>query len=279
MLKRSDEGSCTSLEACQKFWFANSNNEPQQTTLACQLWDDGPDSPSSYLSQQCSDGYEEPLCSMWSANHGVSGHFMCAYCPQHATVAFEYFLLLVATILRLINAFLIWRLLNESLNFRGQQAEGSDYVEALLVHVQLTSLLGLLDIRWPSILGGLSKAFAWITHINPQSAAFDCILPHSNHGVPLSVARTLVHLAIPFIILAAFCTAWILAYACLQHYHPLLIRGHVHGWLQRRLKVTCYSVLGYFYPSLTQATLSDLQCLPATQLITPYLLAHCTSPF
>lgn len=112
-----------------------------------------------------------------------------------------------------------------------------------------------------------------------QSAALDCILPHSNHGVPLSVARTLVHLAIPFIILAAFCTAWILAYACLQHYHPLLIRGHVHGWLQRRLKVTCYSVLGYFYPSLTQATLSDLQCLPATQLITPYLLAHCTSPF
>lgn len=57
---------------------------------------------------------------------------MCAYCPQHATVAFEYFLLLVATILRLINAFLIWRLLNESLNFRGQQAEGSDYVEVLV---------------------------------------------------------------------------------------------------------------------------------------------------
>lgn len=79
-------GSCTSLEACQKFWFANSNNEPQQTTLACQLWDDGPDSPSSYLSQQCSDGYEGPLCSMWSANHGVSGRAMPHHAQRYGTI-------------------------------------------------------------------------------------------------------------------------------------------------------------------------------------------------
>jgi hypothetical protein len=41
-------------------------------------------------------------------------------------------------------------------------------MQALLTYVQLASLLGLLDIKWLSLLGGLFKAFAWITHVNPQ---------------------------------------------------------------------------------------------------------------
>ena len=100
-----------------------------------------------------------------------------------------------------------------------------------------------------------------------QSAALDCILSHSNNGIPLPVARTLVQLAIPFIILAAFCSAWILAYVYLQHHQPIVIREC--GWLPRRLKLTCYSVLGYFYPSLTQAALAVFACYPVDHPIPP----------
>ena len=55
----------------------------------------------------------------------AAGHFKCASCPRHAVAAFEYFLVLAATIR--INAFLIWRFLDDTPPTA--QAEGSDYVE------------------------------------------------------------------------------------------------------------------------------------------------------
>ena len=112
-----------------------------------------------------------------------------------------------------------------------------------------------------------------------EDAALDSVLPCINKGIPLSVARTLVQLAIPFIICripAAFCTARMLAYTQLQYHQPdaLLVRGR--GFLPRRLKLRCYSELGF---SIHPWPRRHLLCSPATQLINPNLPAHCTSLF
>lgn len=95
-----------------------------------------------------------------------------------------------------------------------------------------------------------------------QSAALDCILPHSNAGLPLAVARTLVQLAIPLIILVVFCTAWVAMYTFAWWCCEETAESKGPEWLSKRLKLTCYSVLGYFYSSLTQASLGVFACYP-----------------
>ena len=42
------------------------------------------------------------------------------------------------------------------------------WAQALLTYVQLASLLSLLNIEWPSVLGGVFKAAAWMVHAAPQ---------------------------------------------------------------------------------------------------------------
>lgn len=56
----------------------------------------------------------------------AAGRFECASCPHSGISAFEYFLVLVGTVL--VNAFLIWRLLDEQCTGWGE-ANGSDYTE------------------------------------------------------------------------------------------------------------------------------------------------------
>ena len=88
--------------------------------------------------------------------------------------------------------------------------------------------------------------------------ALDCLLQHhSTSSLPLSVLSTLVQLAIPFCILLFF---------------TLLFCGlHIWSWLQngakadraclkRRLQVSTYAVLGFFYTSITQAALNQFSC-------------------
>ena len=41
-------------------------------------------------------------------------------------------------------------------------------LQALLAYVQLAALLTILDIKWPSALGGLFKFFSWIMNTSPQ---------------------------------------------------------------------------------------------------------------
>ena len=41
-------------------------------------------------------------------------------------------------------------------------------LQALLAYVQLAALLKILDITWPSALGGLFKFFSWIMNTSPQ---------------------------------------------------------------------------------------------------------------
>jgi len=88
--------------------------------------------------------------------------------------------------------------------------------------------------------------------------ALDCLLQHhSTSSLPLSVLSTLVQLAIPFCILLFF---------------TLLFCGlHIWSWrqngakadracLKRRLQVSTYAVLGFFYTSITQAALNQFSC-------------------
>ena len=110
----------------------------------------------------------------------------------------------------------------------------------------------------------------------------DCMLPHNNNSLPLAVTRTLVQLAIPLIMLIAFCTAWTAAYIYLQRFRPSDNRGK--EWLSKRLTLTCYSVLGYFYPSLTQAALGVFACypidhpIPSGTLYPTFLKVRCMHP-
>ena len=66
-------GDRSKLAACQQAWYASSTSPQQQARLACQLWDESTESDTSYLRQQCSRGYEGPLCNMCQSGYGVSG--------------------------------------------------------------------------------------------------------------------------------------------------------------------------------------------------------------
>ena len=46
--------------------------------------------------------------------------------------------------------------------------------QAVLMYAQLMSILGMLEVKWPSILQGLFKAMSWITHIAPR---VECLTP------------------------------------------------------------------------------------------------------
>ena len=85
---------------------------------------------------------------------------------------------------------------------------------------------------------------------------------HPTYHSALPVIRILVQVFLPFVILAAFCLAWVAAYCILRRRSSS--QGTVVGreWLGRRLQLTCYSVLGYFYPSIVQACLTVFSCYP-----------------
>lgn len=55
--------------------------------------------------------------------------------------------------------------------FQALQSYGLNYAgvwQAVLTYAQLMSILGMLEVKWPSILQGLFKAMSWITHIAPK---------------------------------------------------------------------------------------------------------------
>ena len=41
-------------------------------------------------------------------------------------------------------------------------------VQVVVIYIQLASLLGLLNIPWPSVMSGLFKAASWIMQMSPQ---------------------------------------------------------------------------------------------------------------
>ncbi|KAL0038200.1 hypothetical protein WJX79_007783 [Trebouxia sp. C0005] len=208
--------------------------------------------------QECAatcPGYQGRLCSICQPAYGSSGQFQCSKCSSAALSAVEYWLLLMALIL--CNGVAIWVYLPQEAG-SWDKPQGSDYFEGLLTYTQLASILGMLNVQWPSVLQGLFKGFSWITHIAPKVVALDCLLQHhSTSSLPLSVLSTLVQLAIPFCILLFF---------------TLLFCGlHIWSWrrngakadracLNRRLKVSTYAVLGFFYTSITQAALNQFSC-------------------
>ena len=87
--------------------------------------------------------------------------------------------------------------------------------------------------------------------------ALDCLLQHANQAaVPLSVLSTLVQLAIPLCILLFF----ILFFCSLHLCRRLRGMQQPRSVLCKQLKVSTYAVLGFFFTSLTQASLSIFSC-------------------
>ncbi|KAL0044505.1 hypothetical protein WJX82_010100 [Trebouxia sp. C0006] len=62
-------------------------------------------------------------------------------------------------------------------------------LQGLLTYTQLASILGMLNVQWPTVLQGLFEGFSWVTHIAPKVVALDCLLQHhSTSSLPLSAA-------------------------------------------------------------------------------------------
>ena len=100
-----------------------------------------------------------------------------------------------------------------------------------------------------------------------QLASLDCILRHHQSSLPVAVSRALVQICLPFAILAFFCVVWLMAFPLLRWPSG----KYSAAWLVRQLQVTSDSVLGYFYPSLTQAALSIFSCYPIDPLVHPQI--------
>lgn len=91
-----------------------------------------------------------------------------------------------------------------------------------------------------------------------QVVALDCLLQrHSTSSLPLPILSTLVQLAVPFCFLLFF-----VVFFCVLHIAAWHKAGANPGWhtLSRQLKVSTYAVLGFFYTSLTQASLNQFSC-------------------
>lgn len=104
-----------------------------------------------------------------------------------------------------------------------------------------------------------------------QFVSLDCLLQYHQSQLPLAVSRVLVQIFLPFAILAFFCFVWLLVYLFLQQQQPDGNRNL--GWLTKKCQISAYSVLGFFYPSITQAALSIFSCYPIDAPVpanTPY---------
>ena len=105
-----------------------------------------------------------------------------------------------------------------------------------------------------------------------QNVSVSCILSAHSRGLPISVSLILLQIFIPFAVLSALSIAWLAAF----FWHGFRSGNFSAAWLSKRLELTAYSVLGYYYPSLTQASLSVFSCLTIDHPIpsnTPYAYA------
>lgn len=109
-----------------------------------------------------------------------------------------------------------------------------------------------------------------------QVVCLDCILQHHIGHMSTAVARTIVQIVIPFAVLSLLCLFWVLYYYMAPQ-GPQGPQSQVKprdlNWLRIRLGLTCYSVLGYFHPSITAAALNVFSCYPVDHPVpsgTPY---------
>lgn len=91
-----------------------------------------------------------------------------------------------------------------------------------------------------------------------QVVALECLLQQrSQHAViPLSVLSSVVQLAIPLCILVLFLSFFTYRF----FWRFLQGRQDPRSFLSKQLKVSAYAVLGFFYTSLTQASLDTFSC-------------------
>lgn len=87
-----------------------------------------------------------------------------------------------------------------------------------------------------------------------QVVPLDCLIHYTS--MPIHVSRTTVQILVPIIMMA------ILMLAYIKPYHAFKGRKADPSWLRRHIKITAFSVAGFFYPSLSQAALNIFSCYP-----------------
>lgn len=55
-----------------------------------------------------------------------------------------------------------------AVKFRIVKSHAPYTIQVVVIYIQLASLLGLLNIPWPSVMSGLFKAASWIMQVSPQ---------------------------------------------------------------------------------------------------------------
>ena len=74
-------------------------------------------------------------------------------------------------------------------------------------------------------------------------------------GLPTHVSRTIVQIIVPIammgILMLGFCI-----------YNAIVRQAADPSWLRRHIRITAFSVAGFFYPSLSQAALNIFSCFP-----------------
>ena len=86
-----------------------------------------------------------------------------------------------------------------------------------------------------------------------QVVPLDCLIHYTN--LPLHVSRTIIQIIVPIVMMGILMLAF-----CAYHY----AKGSTtdSSWLRRHIKITAFSVSGFFYPSLSQAALNIFSCFP-----------------
>ena len=132
---------------------------------------------------------------------------------------------------------------------------------------------GCCSFQGPSICSQSqlhNKLLPQSLHSVLQNVLVSCMLSQHSRAIPAPVALILLQLFLPFAILAALCIAW----AMWAMWRQQQTAGSPCDWplLGRQLELIAYSVLGYYYPSLVQASLSVFSCLTVDHPIPSGLL-------
>ncbi len=100
-------------------------------------------------------------------------------------------------------------------------------MQSLLVYVQFISILGMLNVEWPSVLKGLFKGLSWLTHIAPKASQ---VMLHGNLSVCvyvcLSICLSICLPDKPGDDLYAGCSSGLPSAAPQQLFSPTLCRIH-----------------------------------------------------
>lgn len=246
------------------------------------------DDPKAYMVKMCSPGYYGPLCSLCllhnappgEPRYGRTGNLNCQKCRKSSVI--------VIADIASTSLVMIWLMYIIHVTLRENEEDAqntpkpvriSEFLKAAQLWLQYISVLSGINFPTPPALQWVfSAAKSAFAAVSGGSLSIDCLFS-TQHNT--AVQRTLVHLAVPVLVLLVMVLIQVIWWACTikqapstppatsswqamtpSSWNSLGFWHHRRAELTNRLYVTLLKVAFFYYPSLLATILSLFACLP-----------------